>query len=245
MGNRSGQPLGALAAISSILGTIAIIACVLTLTFQVLLTPLPTHVFASWYVDDVSSPMDHDYLVQVAEQTLDYCNGNSGADLPYGLDDSKTYTPDVMSHLDDVTVFFSGMKLAAIVSVLVAMACIFALWVAYRERSDSSPARAGSRMMITAGVVILVLLAALVVWAIVDFYTMFNMLHSLFFSSGSWLFPYDSLLICALPEQFWMAMGVLWAAMIVVVCIVLIVVGLIVRRRYGASRLVAGSRGRI
>ena len=78
----------------------------------------------------------------------------------------------------------------------------------------------------------MVLLVALVVWAIVDFYTMFNMLHSLFFSSGSWLFPYDSLLICALPEQFWMAMGVIWLVITVFLSIIFIIIGAKLRKRH-------------
>lgn len=234
---RSGkQPLGFMATAASVLAVIAIAACILTVTFQVLLTPAPTKIFATLYVDDVTSPMDHDYLVETACKTLAYCTGDEDAGLPLGEDEAIAYTPEVMSHLDDVTAFFSGMRLAAIIAVLVAIAAIFAMWVACRERGRGAPARAGSRVMISSAVLVLVVLAALFAWAAIDFNSMFNMLHSLFFASGSWLFSYDSLLICALPEQFWMSMGVLWAALILIVCIVLIIVGAIVRRRYGKPR---------
>ena len=231
---RSGrQPLGFMAAAASALAIIAIAACILTVTFQVLLTPAPTRAFATFYVDDETSPMGHDYLVETACKTLAYCTGDEDAGLPVGDDESIAYTPEVMSHLDDVTGFFSGMRLAAIVAVLVAMAAIFALWVACRERGRGAPARAGARVMIVSAVVVLVFLGALLAWAAIDFYGMFNMLHSLFFASGSWLFSYDSLLICALPEQFWMSMGALWAVLILIVCIALIIAGIVVRRRYG------------
>ena len=231
---RSGrQPLGFMATAASVLAIIAIAACILTVTFQVLLTPVPTRAFATLYVDDETSPMDHDYLVETACKTLAYCTGDEDAGLPVGDDESVAYTPEVMSHLDDVTAFFSGMRLAAIVAVLVAMAAIFALWVACRERGRGAPARAGARVMIVSAVVVLVLLGALLAWAAIDFNGLFNMLHSFFFASGSWLFSYDSLLICALPEQFWMSMGVLWAVLILIVCVALIIAGIIVRRRYG------------
>ena len=231
------RPLGFMAAAASVLAIIAIAACILTVTFQVLLTPGPTRVFATFYVDDEASPMDHDYLVETACKTLAYCTGDEDAGLPVGDDESISYTPEVMLHLDDVTAFFSGMRLAALVAVLVAMAAVFALWVACRERGGGAAARAGSRVMIVSAVVVIVLIAALFAWAAIDFYTMFNLLHSLFFASGSWLFSYDSLLICALPEQFWMAMGVLWAVLIAIVCLALIIAGVIVRRRYGRTRV--------
>ena len=44
------QPLGFMAAAASVLAVIAIAACILTVTFQVLLIPAPTKVFATLYV---------------------------------------------------------------------------------------------------------------------------------------------------------------------------------------------------
>ena len=49
--------------------------------------------------------------------------------------------------------------------------------------------------------------------AFVDFDTFFAAFHGLFFRSGTWTFPYDSMLIRLFPERFWIASGVAWATL--------------------------------
>ena len=196
------------------------VAAIATLTFQVLLTPLPTHLLADRFVRDDLSPASHAELVEVAEKTLAYCARYPGAELDSlkGYDSSTSFTSDVIGHLDDVEVFFSGMKLAA----LVAAACVAASLVALRRVAGRARfRRQAGRAMVASVCVVGAVVAVMVIVALVDF----NALHSLFFSSGSWLFPYDSLLICALPEEFWMSMGVLWAVLVVIACAALLIAG--------------------
>jgi hypothetical protein len=243
-----------------VIGSISLAVAIITLTFMVLLTPWPTQFFASKYVDDADSPMSHDYLVEVACQTLEYSNGNKDADLPVGDDYRTSFTPDVFEHLDDVAVFFTGMKVAAVVSSVVLAVVLFALWRTTRrwgssgkhvKGPDGLAASAGeasgdsqkfklmvSRTLLAGVVIVLALLLLIAIAAFIDFNTIFNALHSLFFSADSWLFPYDSLLICSLPERFWEAMAALWAVMLLVVMVVLIVVAVVLRKKSKRAALV-------
>ena len=215
---------------------IALALCVVLLTFQVLLTPAPTRAFAESFVNDAASPASHAELVETACATLAYCVGDPSAELPLGTDDATSYTPDVMGHLDDVKGFFSGMTVAAVVAAVVLAAAIVALVLLCRRSGGTAALKKPlSRILVIAPVALLAILAGLAIFAVVDFNRLFNMLHALFFSSGSWLFPYDSLLICSLPEEFWMAMGVLWLVLIVVVCAVLLVCGIVIARRSRAA----------
>ena len=75
-------------------------------------------------------------------------------------------------------------------------------------------------------------LSRMAIFALIDFNAFFRMFHQLFFSQGNWELPYDSLLICVLPEAFWASMGVVWF----VVALVLSVVSALVGRKLALRR---------
>ena len=142
----------------------------------------------------------------------------------YPADESYVLTEDAITHLDDV---YNVAAIAYPVLVIVALLCIaaFAHVVFYRGwRGVSLP-------FIIGGGILLVLFAILGGWALADFYTMFNALHSLLFSNGSWLFSYDSLLICMLPQDFWVGLGAIWLGVTVALSILCVVIGIVLRKR--------------
>ncbi len=253
-----------LQSIMAVVVAVAMSVVVITGTFQLLLTPVPTQVFASWGVEDDLSPMDHDYLVNIACQTLAYCNADPNAQLPLGSNERTQFTPNVMSHLDDVTAFFSGTKVAFCIGAVALAIAILALYAicrkerVTREHDVRDVARRGSndeprglsvrcgsndehrglpfkrliaRSMISCACIVIAVAVVVGLAAAIDFYDLFNLLHSLFFSSGSWLFSYDSLLICSLPQPFWEAMGVFWGILIAVACAALAIVGIRLKRK--------------
>ncbi len=67
-------------------------------------------------------------------------------------------------------------------------------------------------MLVAGPTIMIALLAALALWAAVDFMGFFGAFHGLFFPQGNWTFPVDSLLITMYPTHFWMGMGAVWAA---------------------------------
>ncbi len=91
-------------------------------------------------------------------------------------------------------------------------------------------------VLVAAGTVVLVAFAGLGIWAAVNFAGFFAAFHGLFFSQGNWTFPYDSLLICSLPTEFWMGMGAIWLLVSVLASVLSIVVGLKVGKRAPGKR---------
>ncbi|MEI2998709.1 MAG: DUF1461 domain-containing protein [Senegalimassilia faecalis] len=125
---------------------------------------------------------------------------------------------DAISHLDDVYRVVSVAKPAlAVIAVL----CIAGLaHVAVRINR-----RALGRVLIAGGAFALAAFAALGIWALVDFYGLFGVFHSLFFQAGTWTFSLDSLLITLYPTAFWMGMAGIWLAVTCGLSILAVLVG--------------------
>ena len=141
-----------------------------------------------------------------------------GLDERYALDDTA------IGHLDDV---YDVINYAIPILIALAVAALIgALWTI--KLGDH---KTKGKMFLFPGAVLLVVFAALGAWAAVDFYGFFNAFHSLFFSNGSWLFSYDSLLICMLPQDFWMDMGILWLATTAILSVISVAFGIKLLRK--------------
>ena len=128
------------------------------------------------------------------------------------------YSPDTVSHLDDChNIAAVAYPLVITVAAIGLIGLVFA-GVTGRKRLVGN-------VLLAAGVVVLVAFIGLGVWAAIDFTGFFATFHQLLFSQGNWTFPYDSLLICALPTAFWMGMGVAWLAVSALVSILSIAIG--------------------
>lgn len=132
-----------------------------------------------------------------------------------------------ISHLDDVYKVVSTAKPLLIAIALLCAAGLIATGVWGSKR------RLGA-VLIAAGIIVICSFAAIGAWAAIDFYGMFQVFHSLFFSTGTWVFELDSLLITMYPTAFWMGMGAIWLVVTLVLSILAIVIGLKLRKRnYG------------
>ena len=202
---------------------IVIIALWLPLaSLMVVLSPPVTHILADNTVDTAHSQLSHDYLVQIANQTRAYSTG-ADVELPVGSDGRTAFTVEVMAHLNDVrTVFVACQWVALLLSLLLA-GYLFLM----RRR------RAQLVLVLRVGALVpLFLVLLLAVVGFVSFDALFTAMHRLLFAEGSWLFAYDSLLICALPEPFWIGCALVWALALIVLCLLAL----------AASFLVAPSR---
>ena len=85
-------------------------------------------------------------------------------------------------------------------------------------------------MLTGAGWVVIIAFMALVIWALLSFNDLFSTLHGLFFSEGSWTFPYDSLLITMYPLNFWIGMGVVWLVTTLVLSLLCVFIGAKLRK---------------
>lgn len=136
------------------------------------------------------------------------------------------YSDDAISHLDDC------YSVAVIAYALVAVALILAVASLAAMRSRIGVAQALTR----AGIGIVALFAAAGIWAAIDFNGLFTVFHELLFSQGNWTFASDSLLICALPTEFWVGMGAIWLTTSTIASILSILVGKSLTKPHGARR---------
>ena len=128
------------------------------------------------------------------------------------------YSRDTVEHLDDCHAIAKVARPALIAAALAGLAGLVFAGVFGRKRGVGA-------ILIAAGAVVLAAFIAIGAWAIIDFAGFFATFHGIFFARGSWVFPYDSLLICALPTPFWMGMGVVWLIVSVVSSLLSIGIG--------------------
>jgi integral membrane protein (TIGR01906 family) len=129
-----------------------------------------------------------------------------------------------LDHLDDV---YSVVTIAKGVLIFCAIAAAALLVLSGIFFGRKYIAR---ELACASGTVILIFVS-LGIWAALDFYNMFNWLHTLFFTGESWLFPADSLLITIYPQNFWIGMGVVWLAVSLACAIIMLAIGIKLAKR--------------
>ncbi|MBR2522707.1 MAG: DUF1461 domain-containing protein [Coriobacteriales bacterium] len=219
--------------------TILTMLVILVVAFQLLLTPWPTRQFASWYSQpNVAVGMSKAQVEKVADATRSYVNGNGNAVLPQGLDYRSAYTPSIMSHLDDVAKVIMISRCIGLGLLILLIICMCRYAVVSRRakgtRQGFKIKRSEARAMKAASLILIILVVGIAAFAYFDFNTFFKVFHSLFFEAGTWTFPSNSLLILALPEKFWIAMGALWAGLTVLFSLILLFVG--IGKGHGAKK---------
>lgn len=157
---------------------------------------------------------DFPKVAQVTDRTSvsQLQNAFSGASVMY------CYSQAELSHLDDCYVIARLAYPLIIAAAILALAGLIFTGITGRKR------RLGA-VFLAAGLLVVVIFVALGVWAALDFQGFFAAFHGLFFKQGNWTFPYDSLLICALPTAFWVAMGAMWLVVDILLSIVLVLIG--------------------
>lgn len=163
-----------------------------------------------------------------AEEALESVGGTQGIEA---LEEAfakaseiYAYSPEVMDHLDDCHAITIWAYPLLAIGIIVAVAGLIAVGLL------GGAGRLGEVLLAAgAGVITLFVLAGL--WALLDFYGFFSTFHELFFVEGNWEFPYDSLLISALPTEFWGAMGAAWLIISTIASLGAILIGILLRKR--------------
>lgn len=135
-----------------------------------------------------------------------------------GASELYCYSPETIAHLDDCYKIASTAYPLLIAAAILVLAGLVFTGVACRKR------RLGI-VLIAAGAIVILSFVALGAWAVIDFRGFFTAFHNVFFSQGNWTFPYDSLLICALPQPFWAGMGALWLLVALLEAVLSILIG--------------------
>ena len=139
---------------------------------------------------------------------------------------SQTYVLDeaAISHLNDCYQVISKAGWLLLGCLVLGVACLAHVFFRCSRRAF------GLSLAIPAGGVLAGFGAALA-WLALDFNGLFAAFHGLFFQEGTWTFPWDSLLICMYPLDFWVAMGCIWFAGSIICSLICLVVGITCIRR--------------
>ena len=188
------------------------------------ITPLPTRFLAEHTVTDDISPYTHDELIECAVAVYDYAfaaHNKEALDVVVNTQlehaqatgrapkqastEEYVLSSESIAHLDDCYRIASVVKLPLLAVAILGIAACAHVYV-----------RAGKKnfgfVLLSAGLLTIVLFLLVGAAAFIDFDAFFTLFHGLFFTQGTWTFWYKSLLICSLPENFWIGMGILWFA---------------------------------
>jgi integral membrane protein (TIGR01906 family) len=204
------------------LGAALVALWLLLASFMVVLLPPVTHVLAENTVDTRHSQLSRDYLVRIADDTRAYCVGLP-VELPTGEDERVAFTPTVMTHLSDVRAVFVACQWAALAVTLALGGYLYATRRRRRRRAQA---------LFAGAAVVFVVVVCLGAVGLLSFNALFTAVHRVFFAEGTWLFAPDSLLICALPEPFWMGCALVWASSLLLLCAIVSMVAC----RQGSAR---------
>lgn len=154
----------------------------------------------------------------VAEEVRYFVSHRDAPELPAKIDGQAAFDESAVSHLEDVRDVVLAARWVTIVA-LVGLGVLIAHAVAHGAQF------ALARGFKWAGRTVLAILVAAGLAGAIDFDGLFSGFHSLFFAAGTWVFPYDALLIRVFPLPFWAAAGVLLALLAAVGAVSFIIAG--------------------
>lgn len=191
------------------LAAVVIAAFAIGLALVPLTLPAATRLASGAFSDAEQAGLPRQQMMQLAEGVRGYVTGALPAEktLPENVGGRPGFDTAAVSHLTDVRKVLRG---AAIATGL--LAGIVTVWIAIqlgRRRVGDIAKALSDAAKIDLGLVVI-----LSAWAVFDFEGFFSAFHGMFFSAGTWTFPYDSLLIELFPEGFWIAAGISWGVLV-------------------------------
>lgn len=184
----------------------------------ILLMPWFTAVFVPASGAYELSGLSEEATRDVAEEVRYFVSHRDAPRLPAQIDGQPAFDDSAVSHLVDVRDVVLTARWVTIVA-LVALCVLVAHAVAHGAQF------ALARGFKWAGRTVLTVLVVAGLAGVIDFDTLFAGFHALFFAAGTWVFPYDALLIRVFPLPFWAAAGVSLALLVAVGAVGFIVAG--------------------
>lgn len=206
----SGSLRTALRVLETSAATLAILLLVLGLSLWVLTTPAYVNTLVRAVDSADSTGLGEKTTLEAAESVRRFVVDPTAPDLPAALAGQPAFDAAAVSHLADVRDVIVPTRWLTL-----ALLVLLPAWGVLRWRSTdglqrlSAAARAASAALLSAAV-----LAVLV--GLLDFDALFAWFHSLFFAEGTWVFPYEALLIRVFPLPFWIVAGATWAALVLI-----------------------------
>ncbi len=178
------------------------------LALQPLMLPAFTQTLVERFSSNEETGLSDAEAAAIAEQVRAFVVEGTGS-LPERVGSRAGFDTRAIEHLVDVREVMSAARLATGGLTLLAVVWLTFGLARRRLRQMTRTLRAAARMAI--GFPLVVMLVGLLA-----FDAVFAGFHALFFSAGTWVFPYDSLLIQLFPEPFWALAAVSWGVFVVV-----------------------------
>jgi len=143
---------------------------------------------------------DHDYAVDRIAGYLNYRYDN----LEFGIDenDDSVIMRDLeISHIVDVKNLYTYLRVAAVTSLIIAVSLSYMMYKVDRKELYKT------YKSIYLGPLLFVLFVG--GYLIIDFNAAFTAFHQIFFTNDDWLLYSTDVLIILLPQNFWMASGII------------------------------------
>ena len=167
------------------------------------------------------------YFMSVAEMTRGFVIGKH-VTLPQADNGIDGYDENSRSHLRDVQrVIVDALWVILAASVVNIVVLLYAL--------KARKLRGYTRGCLFAGAAVLAFGAVAAMAALLDFSALFAQFHGIFFASGTWTFPAESLLIQTFPLDFWVRELVIWVGISAFCAVICLILGLCTRKRVAKS----------
>lgn len=125
-------------------------------------------------------------------------------DLLFGVDeddDSVIMRQTELDHMEDVKNLYTSLRLVALSSLIIGVSLSV-----YQYRKSKEEFYKTYKMLHLAPTLFVLFIGS---FMIIDFDGTFTKFHELFFSNDDWLLYYDDILIMLLPQNFWLASGLI------------------------------------
>jgi len=173
----------------------------LLILFASLLTTKPyLMVSKGLYASHENVYFDHDNAV---DKIMGYLNYRYDV-LQVGMDENDTsqIMRDVeVSHMVDVKNLYTGLRIAALLSLVVAVSLSL-----YLYKFDRKEFYLTYKNIYIGPIFFIIFVGG---YVLIDFNAAFTAFHKLFFTNDDWLLYMDDVLILLLPQNFWMVSGLI------------------------------------
>ena len=192
------------------------VAVALGLAMAALTIPVYTTATSQWLGVPATAGLSTAETLRLSGQVRGLVSDRTFDPLPSEYRGQPAFDAGAVSHLMDVRAVISGAKVAT--GLAAAVLAVWVGWCVGRRRWTSL-----RRGMVAGGWLTLCSVVIAAAAALIDFETFFVAFHGVFFKSGTWTFPEDSLLIRLFPERFWSTAGLAWGSLAVLVALALLV----------------------
>lgn len=222
--------------------TLSLILIVITVPVLIISTPVQIYSHsinlyrAGFEKYDISlkTGINSQQLQQVAQQMIGYFNGS--ADTPQVVvtvngTDRPLYNEKELFHLEDVCNILRLFTRLLVASIILFIAVVIYLYLSRKLYELLKAVQVGA--IITSA-----LTGALIVWAIIDFNSLFLLFHYVSFSNDLWILdPAKDYLIMLFPEGFFNDAAIMIVMTVLIEAVIIWIAAFFIRKLYSKDKL--------